>query len=492
MNKIEYVDIDSFTKGLLKNLPSPAILTDEKLNILEINSQAKKFLRKNVNARSLREYFEESKLEAAIPEKNQLIDLAYFESYLRIPPHNIKVNWQISFINNGSKALLIGDLNKDRIDELLSSIEFYEHIIDNMPGHVYWKDRAGKLLGCNRNLLNASGFKTKKEIIGTTAYDALPKKLATIVHETDKKVLNTGKIHSQIEPFVDIENNTIIFFSTKVPLKDNNDEIIGVLGISVDITAEKEAERLKFEKIALEKQAFVNKEKREAAEKTAAHMQTLAATIAHELRTPLGAIDGMASWLELVASKVTDRELKHKLMNAYELISGETAKTNAFITIILESLTELKDKSFEKTSVKSCVMEAVDRFPYEADEKKLVHTNQVKDFTFIGNQEMVIHVLFNLIKNALYFIQAANKGEITIWTERGDDYNYLHFKDTGKGMPQDKADKIFDKFFTDTGVGTGIGLYFCKNAMNIMGGDIVCKAKEGEFAHFILSFPKIK
>ena len=282
-------------------------------------------------------------------------------------------------------------------------------------------------------------------------------------------------------------NNLFIIFLTCLPII-----VAAIILLKKDTNIQEEKllkERLLKEKESALKAAEITK--REAAEKTAKHMQTLAATIAHELRTPLGAIDNMATCLELLTDELEDGELKQNFIDAYELILGETAKTNGFITIILESLTELKNKSFTKNSIKHCVMEAVDRFPYEYDEKKIVHMDKVEDFDFMGDREIFIHVLFNLIKNALYFIQAAEKGQITIWTECGDDFNCLHFKDTGMGMPPNKADKIFDKFYTDTGVGTGIGLYFCKNAMNIMGGDIVCNSEEGKFAHFILSFPKI-
>ncbi|ARG98815.1 histidine kinase [Legionella micdadei] len=101
------------------------------------------------------------------------------------------------------------------------------------------------------------------------------------------------------------------------------------------------------------------------------------------------------------------------------------------------------------------------------------------------------HVLFNLLKNALYVIATAQKGEITIWTEKRDKFNTLYFKDSAIGMSSQQLSKLFNHFYTTTFMGTGIGLSFCKLVMNRFGGDIRCDAKEGCYTQFLLSFPAI-
>lgn len=113
------------------------------------------------------------------------------------------------------------------------------------------------------------------------------------------------------------------------------------------------------------------------------------------------------------------------------------------------------------------------------------------DFQFRGSKLLMQHILFNLIKNALYAIATARRGEIKIWTEAGDRQNYLYFKDTAKGMSNQQLSRLFNHFYTTTFMGTGIGLSFCKLVMNGFGGNIICEAQEGEHALFILSFPRI-
>lgn len=90
----------------------------------------------------------------------------------------------------------------------------------------------------------------------------------------------------------------------------------------------------------------------------------------------------------------------------------------------------------------------------------------------------------------MYYIKDAGKGNIKIWLETNENFNQLHFKDTGKGISKDFLPKIFDSFTTKTYHGSGIGLPFCKMVMQSYGGKIVCNSIEGECTEFILNFPK--
>ena len=112
------------------------------------------------------------------------------------------------------------------------------------------------------------------------------------------------------------------------------------------------------------------------------------------------------------------------------------------------------------------------------------------DFSFKGDELLMIHLLFNLLKNALYYIKVAGKGDIHIWCDQNEKHNILHFKDTGQGIAKKDLPHIFERFFTKTPHGTGIGLAFCKMVMNSLGGDITCSSHEKEFAEFTLLFPK--
>ncbi|HBC71240.1 MAG TPA: ATP-binding protein [Coxiellaceae bacterium] len=98
-------------------------------------------------------------------------------------------------------------------------------------------------------------------------------------------------------------------------------------------------------------------------------------------------------------------------------------------------------------------------------------------------------MLFNLLKNALYYIARARKGQIYIHLENRENENRLYFKDTGKGIAKEMLSHIFNRFYSKTDGGVGIGLSFCKMAMEWMGGSITCQSVEGEYTEFVLHFP---
>lgn len=130
----------------------------------------------------------------------------------------------------------------------------------------------------------------------------------------------------------------------------------------------------------------------------------------------------------------------------------------------------------------------------KGDERDLIHwDHQPQDFFYEGDLALTKHVLFNLIKNALWAMERANKGKIKIsFNTAPRKFNELIFKDTGCGIPQDIQKQLFTQFHSTqaTGSGTGVGLMFCRLVMEAYGGKIACRSVEGEYTTFILSFPK--
>lgn len=91
----------------------------------------------------------------------------------------------------------------------------------------------------------------------------------------------------------------------------------------------------------------------------------------------------------------------------------------------------------------------------------------------------------------IYHIQKARKGEIYIWLEQKQNYNFAYFKDTSAGICKKSLPFLFDEFFSMTENGTGVGLTFCKLVMRELGGNITVDSVEGEYTTFIMSFPKL-
>lgn len=242
-------------------------------------------------------------------------------------------------------------------------------------------------------------------------------------------------------------------------------------------------------------------------------IKLVSADMAHELRTPLRTIasntGGLKKYLPYLfdgyeKAKAANLEvlpiptahyklLQRSLDNIENEIQGAFTAINMLMVVAGMAKAQIDQEPVRICSAKKCIEVALERYPFDHKTKKLVHwpasENKAKDFEFLGKELLVVHVLFNLLKNALYHIKKANKGEILIWLENNEKNNIVHFKDTGPGIPKHILPHIFEQFYSNSLHGSGIGLAFCKRAMISMHGDIQCFSREGVFTEFVLIFP---
>lgn len=240
-------------------------------------------------------------------------------------------------------------------------------------------------------------------------------------------------------------------------------------------------------------------------------VSSVGSNIAHELRTPLLGIKSDAAGIAHHLPQLIDAYVQARdaglpvarirsnrlatLRDALDRIDRETDYSNTIIDMLLlnSGSTRVVPGEFQTLSALACVRAALDRFPFATSaERDLVQLSETYDFNFRGSEILLTHVLFNLLKNALYHIAEAGKGEISIWMEPlpGGE-NRICFMDTGTGIPAAILPRIFDRFFTNmsSGRGSGIGLSFCKMVMDGHGGHITCESEHGRYARFILTFP---
>lgn len=242
-------------------------------------------------------------------------------------------------------------------------------------------------------------------------------------------------------------------------------------------------------------------------------MLTAASNIAHELRTPLLGIKSGASGLQhyLPTLLETYRMAKeqglavepirtvhlHSMHGVLERIEGEADHSNIIIDMLLMNARMDGDmpERLSDCSIGQCVETALRRYPFASErERQLVKwDNAGTDFNFRGVELLMVHVLFNLLKNALYHVARADKGGVSIRLEKMPHGNVLIFRDTGTGIPSEVLPHIFTRFYSwspdnNNGLGAGIGLAFCRNVMESSGGTIRCQSEPGEYAEFTLTF----
>jgi len=147
------------------------------------------------------------------------------------------------------------------IEKIAGSIaSHYEGIIECIPGNVYWLDRNGTAVGCNKNVLSMFGFKSLAQFKGLTfekmgEFGGWTKKATQSFEKDTLEVVRTGKAKLNIEepPIPHSDGRIIHFLSSRVPLFDHSGDIVGIIGNSVDINslrkiAEREIEITKEKK----------------------------------------------------------------------------------------------------------------------------------------------------------------------------------------------------------------------------------------------------
>lgn len=128
--------------------------------------------------------------------------------------------------------------------ELQQSEQMLKIVLDNFPGVVYWKDRDSVYLGANRESVRIAGFADSSEYCGKTDFD-MPwgKTEADAYRADDRQVMESGRAKLHVNESQHRVGGTTRWLDTsKIPLRDAEENVIGVLGISTDITERKSAE----------------------------------------------------------------------------------------------------------------------------------------------------------------------------------------------------------------------------------------------------------
>ena len=364
---------------------------------------------------------------------------------------------------------------------------FYR-ILDAVPISIYWKDVSGKYLGCNKYMSEVAGL-SRKDIIDKTDYDLVWKDAAADIQQIEQIVIKNKAKYEAEELSVLGTNKQHTFLSTKTPLYNSYGDVVGVIGVSIDITDRKRAEQLHKEK--------------EVVEKISKALEMLSGCIAHETRTPLAGININVDNLRLELDKLpidsSNTEQINKIKNFATNIKLIIKSGKNIIDMVLVKLRCVLNKQIDNQkltshSIKSCINDAINEYPFDENENNIVvwENQSYKDFTYIGDNLLTKHILFNLIKNALRAIKETDRGNIYIILKQDKNFNYLIFRDTASGIPAKVFNTLFHQFSSGSRDGAGLGLAFCKMAMQSYNGDIICDTREGEYTEFILNFPTIQ
>jgi PAS domain S-box-containing protein len=121
--------------------------------------------------------------------------------------------------------------------ELHQQRSILRHVVDSLPYCMFWRDRDGTYLGANQNKLRALGLASQDQIVGKTAYETgVPREEADFYLQIDKLVMDSGEPIFNLEEIQQRPDGQHTLLVSKVPLRDEAGQVIGILGMYVDVT----------------------------------------------------------------------------------------------------------------------------------------------------------------------------------------------------------------------------------------------------------------
>lgn len=371
-------------------------------------------------------------------------------------------------------------------DKYIESIKsYYENIIGGLPCYVFWKNRNFVYLGCNNLTAQLLQLPTRQHIVGKTDYDfGWDKSIVDSYRVIDENVIYKGKAVLNIEETVIVDGQIVYLLVNKEPLLNENNEIIGILGISIDITERKKIEEeLKIAKIAAE---------------TANHAKTeFLANISHDIRTPLSGIVGMAEILENELSSRLHKKHAHDLgQSGHELLN----MLNEILDVVQAGELTSSDLHPAPFSIHHLIQGIINLEYPSTIVKEIVLRTQVDPHipsVLICDHKKLYHVLLNLVGNAIKFTNAGFVDIIVTLLSKTDNMVNLQFQiiDTGKGIPPEALQHIFDRFFRvepsykGGDRGHGLGLHFAQSYTELLGGKITVTSRIDKGSCFSFTLP---
>lgn len=218
--------------------------------------------------------------------------------------------------------------------------------------------------------------------------------------------------------------------------------------------------------------------------------QALASSIAHEMRNPFAQVQFQFEHLGLgIDNNRPIEELATHVSKGKQAIR----RGHQLIDIIVREVgnASLDQEPVIPSSMSSVIVAAVNQYGFDDDStRQRIHLDIEQDFIVKLNETLFNFVLFNLLRNAIYYFDSYPNSAITIRTLKGRDQNQVIFTDSGPGIPEAYISQIFDDFFSyNKSGGSGLGLGYCQRVMKAFGGSIHCKSQEGQFTTFYLCFP---
>jgi PAS domain S-box-containing protein len=373
-------------------------------------------------------------------------------------------------------------------------LHFLQTILDAMPVGVFYKDAAGRYLGCNETFC-AWVNRPRESLLGKTVYEAFPGTVAREHDRLDTILFRNPGRQAQESTLPGSNGMSRAMLFHKATYTDVHGNLAGLVGTATDITAQKVLEReLRDMTAALQSANLALEQFYKAAESATRAKSEFLANMSHEIRTPMTAILGFTE------------VLLGSLQRPEDLEAAQTVRRNGqYLLNIINDILDLSKIESGRQEVErlSCspaqlLGEVYELMKVRADAKGLPLTLEQEGpipETIVSDPTRMRQILVNLTGNAIKFTET---GRVRIVMRiRPDETGKRLFEidviDTGIGMTEEQIQRLFQPFTQgDSSTsrrfgGTGLGLTISKRLAALMGGDIGVESTLGKGSRFRLS-----
>lgn len=366
-------------------------------------------------------------------------------------------------------------------DQTLNHHESTEHtmlrtLIDHIPDPIYAKDIHGRKTLSNQADLASMGIVDEKEAIGKTDAAFYPSKLAAKFMRDDAHVIRAGKpIINQVEQSISDDGKKHSFLSSKIPIKDENGKVIGLIGISHNITkqieAEEEVRRLNAH---LEQRVSFRTAELQAVNR---ELESFSYSVSHDLRAPLRSIVSFSKALEEDYGDLLKDDAKDYLDRIIRAGSRMTQLIDDLLKLSQISRCEI---NYEKVNI-SDMSQAILNDLQMANPKRTVCLKIDPDLCVYADCSLMRIVMDNLISNAWKFTSKHESALIEIGKLNQNGEEIIYIKDDGAGFDMAYSSKLFSAFqrlhHPAEFEGSGIGLATVQRIINRHGGRVWADSK---------------
>ncbi len=414
-------------------------------------------------------------------QSRETLEPFYNESRLIVPGRGIiwtSVTASFSYwTEEGSRVFtgFIMDITQKKQTEhfLRKEEEKYRSIIANMNLGLLEVNLQDEIIFANQSFCEMGGYDLR-ELLGKRAVDLFVVDQGKDVITERAKRRRDGHSDAYELMIRNKRGEAKWWLISGAPRYDDENELIGSIGIHLDITEQKQ---LEYDLILAREQAEASSKSKEA----------FLANMSHEIRTPMNAILGMAG--QLKKTSLDDRQ-------QFFLDNIHAASENLMIIIndildlskIEAGKLSLEYIGFEPKMVLNRLMQVLS---HRAEEKGLKLMSSRCDSrlspVLIGDPYRLNQILLNLASNSIKFTQ---RGYVDITFDMVEDTPrqqkvHISVRDTGIGMDADFVKNIFEKFTQEDASitrkfgGTGLGMSICKDLVTLMGGEIFVHSEKG-------------